>query len=227
MGSTLVQLRDLVKANTGVKEDPNYPNLLLNRWINDAQRDIQLKLFHLGYKEFKSSDSLTLSAGTLGANSLKTAPLSSDCPTRMGVPNWLLYIETSTADDPTVSSVAYPIPDRDFNENLINTYLAPTNKKPLCTIINDKIYISPSTITIATAHYYKEVTDMSADSSTLDLPESFSSFVTRLVEIRVESRKGKLQDKQAAMAELDSDLGKAFQAVQIQKTEEPKTMSLQ
>ena len=103
--STLVQLRDLIKANTGIKKDRNFTNPLLNRWINDAQRDIQLKLFHLGYTEFRGSDSLTLSSGTLGGESVKTAPLSSDVPTRMGVPNWLLYIDASIPICPCISDL--------------------------------------------------------------------------------------------------------------------------
>jgi len=231
MASTRVQLRDLVKANTDIQRDPNFRDTLLDRWINDAQREVQLKLFHLGYTEFKSSDALTLTAAKYSSvtNNVRTAPLSTDCPTRMGVPNWLLFIEVSdTIADGTVVThgVAYPIPAGVFKEHLRNTYLAPTVNHPICTVLADKLYLAPVGIDTATAHYYKEVTDMSADSSTLDLPESFSSFVTRSVEMRVEDRQGKLQDKQAAMIELDNDLGKAFQAVQIQKTEEPQTVSL-
>jgi len=229
MASTLIQLRDLVKANTGIKEDPNFTNTLLDRWINDAQRDIQLKLFHLGYKEFKGSDSLTLSSGTLADKSVKTAPLSTDVPTRMGVPNWLLYIDANnSAGGATDKGLAYPVSDRVFLEHLRNTFLVPTTNQPLCTIIDNLIYLAPSTLDTATAHYYKETTDMASDSASLDLPESYAVFVTRTVEVRVEDRKGKLQDKQAAMLELDNDLAKALQSLQMMKTEEPQqTVSLQ
>ena len=230
MASTLVQLRDLVIANTGIKGDPNFAHALLNRCVNDAQRDVQLKLFNLGYTEFKSSDSLTLTAAAYssGSNNVKTAPLSSDCPTRMGIPNWLLFIEVNDSGAGGTSyGVAYPVSAGVFKEQLRNTYLAPTTLYPICTVLDDKLYLAPLAIDVATAHYYKEVTDMSADSSTLDLPESFSSFVARSVEMRVEDRKGKLQDKQAAMQELDKDLAQTFQALQIQKTEEPQTVSLQ
>ena len=228
MPSTLVQIRDLIKANTGIKEDPNFTNPLLNRWINDAQRNIQLKLFHLGFREFKSSDSLTLSSGTLGDKSVKTSPLSTDCPNRMGVPNWLLYVECSiAAGSATDKGLAYPVSDRVFLEHLRNTFLAPTSNEPLCSIINDKIYISPSTIDTATAHYYKETTDMASDAGTVDLPESFVHFLARLVELRIEDRKGKLQDKESKMRELDKDLSDALQSLQIQKVEdlvEPQTL---
>lgn len=228
MSSTLLQLRDLIKANTGIKEDPNFPNPLLNRWINDAQRNIQLKLFHLGFKEFKGSDSLTLSAGTLGDKSVKTSPLSTDVQSRMGVPNWLLYIDCSiAAGGATDKGLAYPVSDRVFLEHLRNTFLAPTSNQPLCTIIDDKIYIAPSTIDTATAHFYKETTDMASDAGTLDLPESFGHFVARLVEMRIEDRKGKLNDKESKMRELDKDLSDALQSLQIQKVEdlvEPQTL---
>lgn len=228
MASTLLQLRDLIKANTGIKEDPNFTNALLNRWINDAQRDIQLKLFYLGYTEFVGSDSLTLSSGTLGDKSIKTSPLSTDVPNRMGVPNWLISVNCSVAvGGATDKGLAYPVSNRVFLEHIRNTFLAPTNYQPLCTILDDKIYISPSTIDTATAFYYKETTDMASDAGTLDLPEAFAYFVTRLVELRVEDRKGKLADKQAAMAELDNDLAKALQSLQIMKVQEPNTVSLQ
>jgi hypothetical protein len=220
MPSTLVQIRDLIKANTGIKEDSDFTNVLLNRWINDAQRNIQLKLFHLGFREFKSSDSLTLSSGTLGDKSVKTSPLSTDCPNRMGVPNWLLYIDCSNSGGgASDKGLAYPISDRVFLEHLRNTFLSPTSSEPLCTIIDDKIYIAPSAIDTATAHYYKETTDMASDSASVDLPESFVHFLARLVEMRVEDRKGKLQGKESKMRELDKDLSDALQSMQFQKVE--------
>lgn len=229
MASTLVQIRDLIKANTGIKEDPNFTNALLNRWINDAQRQVQLKLFHLGYKEFTGSDSLTLSAGTLGAQNIKTAPLATDVPNRMGVPNWLIYIDCFySGGGVTDKGLAYPVSNRVFHEHLKNSFMAPTTQQPLCTIIDDKIYISPATIDTATAYYYKETTDMSGDSSTVDLPESYVSFIARMVEMRVEDRMGKLQDKQGKMIEFDKALKETFEAFQIMKVEEPQqTMSLQ
>lgn len=228
MSSTLVQIRDLIKANKGILSDPMFSDALLNRWINDSQRSIQLKLFFLGYKEFKSSDSLTLSSGTLGKKSVKTAPLSTDCPNRMGVPNWLLFIDCSVAaGGATDKGLAFPVSERAFNELIENTFLAPTNAKPLCTIIDDKIYISPSTIDTAVAHFYKETTDMSSDSSTLDLPEAFNSFVMRLVEMRIEERQGKLADKDEKMRELDKDISDALKSLQIMKVDEVKPMTLQ
>ena len=227
MASTLLQLRDLIKANTGIKEDPNFANALLNRWINDAQRSVQLKLFFLGYKEFKSSDSLTLSSGSLGVNTVKTAPLATDCPNRMGVPNWLIFVDCGIAAQVTQKGIAYPISERSFDELIKNTFLTPTAVAPICTIIDDKIYISPSTIDTATAHYYKETTDMASDAGTLDLPEAFNSFVMRMVEMRIEDRMGKLNDKQQKMIELDKDIADSLKALQIQVTQEPSTVSLQ
>ena len=93
--------------------------------------------------------------------------------------------------------------------------------------MDDKIYIAPSTLDTATAHYYKETTDMSSDSSTLDLPESFNTFVMRLVEMRIEDKMGKLNDKDEKMRELDKDISDSLKALQIQKIEEPQVMALQ
>lgn len=229
--STLANLRHLVRANTGVIEDPNFTDTLLDRWINDAQRDVQLKLFHLGYTEFKSSDTLSLTAAKYSSatNNINTAPLSSDCPNRMGVPNWLLQVDVNDSGGGGANyGVAYPISPRDFKEHLANTFLAPTVKKPACVILDDKLYLAPVDIDVAIAHYYKEVTDMASDAGTLDLPEAYGSFVVRAVELRIADRQGKLQDKQSAMVELDKSLKDAFQALQIQKVEEPsETVVLQ
>lgn len=226
--STLVQIRDLVKANAGVKEDPNFTNPLLNRWINDAQRTIQLKLFHLGYTEFLSTDSLTLSAGTLGDKNVKTSPLSTDVPNRMGVPNWLVYVDASNSGGgATDKGLAYPVSNRVFLEHLRNTFLAPTANQPLCTIMDDKIYLAPSALDTASAHYYKQTTDMSSDSDNADLPEPFVPYIGRLVEMRIEDRKGKLADKESQMRELDKDISDVLNSLQMQKIEETQTKSLQ
>ena len=227
MSSTLVQIRDLIKANTGVIDDPEFTDALLNRWINDGQRSVQLKLFHLGYTEFKSSDSLTLSSGTFGGQDVKTSPMATDVPNRMGVPNWLLYVDCSASGGAADKGLAYPVSNRAFREHLKNTFLAPTTSNPLCTIEADKIVIAPSTIDTAVAHYYKETTDMSSDSSTMDLPESFNTFVMRLVEMRIEDRRGKLADKDEKMRELDKDIADSLKALQIMKVEETNIMSLQ
>jgi hypothetical protein len=221
--STLVNIRDLIKAKADIKGDPNFTNVLLNREINDAQRNIQLRLFHLGYTEFRGSDTLTLSSATLADQSLKTAPMSTDCSNRMAVPNWLIYIDCSVSGGGiTDSGLAYPVSEKVFLEHLRNGFLTPTNYEPKCMILNDLIYIAPSTIDTAIAHYYKEATDMASDSDTVDIPETFVKFIVLLVLLQIDDTKGRLADKQAALAELNNDIQKAFEAFKIQEVEEIK-----
>lgn len=230
MASTLIQIRDLVKANARIMEDPEFTDALLNRWINDAQRSVQLKLFYLGYTEFKSSDSLTLSAAAYASssNNVKTAPLSTDVPNRMGVPNWLIQIDVNDSGGGGSSyGIAYPVTDRAFKELLSNTFLTPTVPNPICTVLDDKIYLAPVDIDVAVAHYYKLTTDLSSDSDTIDLPEPFVDFVVRMTEMRVEDKKGRLQDKQSKMLEIDKDLADQLKALQIQMTETKPIQTLE
>jgi len=224
--STLVNVRDLIKARSKVQGDPDFPNTLLDRIINDSQRNVALRLFHLGWKELKGTDSLTLSGGKWGDEDTKQADLTSDCPNRMGIPNWLIMVETTGA---TYNSYAYPISDRVFHEHLTNSYLAPTEKQPKCTIgSGDELHLAPDTIASATAFYYKNPTDLSSDSDTMDIPEEFVDFVVQRVILEIDDVKGRLQDKESALNKLESEIGKSFEALKIQTVEkQQETASLQ
>ena len=64
-------------------------------------------------------------------------------------------------------------------ENLRNSYLAPTELEPIFSRKNNLLIIAPSTITAATAVYYKAITDLSADADLTTIPENYEEFIYR------------------------------------------------
>ncbi len=223
--STLADIKGLVRTQAVIVGSPDFPDALLDRWVNDAQRYIALRLFHLGWKELKGTDSLTLSSGVWGDETTKKAALTSDCPNRMGVPNWLISLETTGV---TYDAYAYPISDRLFHEHLTNLFFAPTEKIPICAIKSgDELHLAPSTITAAKAFYYREPTDMATDAATLAIPESFVKHIISSVIMRVDDKKGKLADKQAALVELNNNIAESFKAIKFQEADSVEIKELQ
>ena len=91
-----------------------------------------------------------------------TAPLSTDCPSRLFEGrDAVKYIETTGV---TSNGIAKYVDDDVLVENLRNSYLAPTELEPIFSRKNNLLIIAPSTITAATAVYYKAITDLSADA---------------------------------------------------------------
>ncbi len=223
--STLANIKGLVRIQADIVGSPDFPNALLDRWTNDAQRYIALRLFHLGWKELKGTDSLSLSSGAWGDETTKKADLTSDCPNRMGVPDWLISLETTGV---TYDAYAYPISDRLFHEHLTNTYFAPTEKIPICTIKSgDELHLAPSTITGAKVFYYKDPADMATDAATVDIPESFVKHIISSVIMQIDDKKGKLADKQAALVELNNNITESFKAFKFQEADSVEIKELQ
>ena len=208
MSATLLELRDQIIIDAGVIEDPLFPSTRLNRMINLAQRYVQTNLNGLGMKKWETSDSLTLADLAFVGYSTVTSNLSVDCPNMLESPNSIIFIETTSDTD--VKGLAKEIDTKSFQEQLSNTYLIPTEVKPVFVRLNNKIYISPVTMASATAYYYKAVTDLSSDSGETEIPVEFEMFIVEKVVTEIKEILGKLQDKELAQKQLEADMREAY-----------------
>ena len=181
---TLLNFTDLIKVERPeIRQNANFPRAVLVRLVNDAQKYVQVQLAHLGIKQWEATDSLTLSASTLASQNVKTAPLSTDCPSRLFEGrDAVKYIETTGV---TSNGIAKYVDDDVLVENLRNSYLAPTELEPIFSRKNNLLIIAPSTITAATAVYYKAITDLSTDADLTTIPENYEEFIIKraLIEI--------------------------------------------
>jgi hypothetical protein len=229
---TLLNARDLIKAERPeIRQNPDFPNPLLTRIINDAYKWTQIQLAHLGIKQWESTDSLTLSAGTIADKSTKTAPLATDCPGRLfDGRNAIKYIECSViggGGGSTDKGVAHYVDDDVFLEHLRNSYFAPTNYEPIFTRKGNLIHIAPSTIDTAVAYYYKAVTELSSDSDTFSIPENFEEYIIKRSLVEIDAINKKIQDKAEALNDLSKDIKDSFNAVEFAKADESDAMRLQ
>ena len=209
--ATLKQLRDQIIIDAGVSGQPLFTTTRLDRMINLAQRYVQTNLNGLGMKKWESSDSLTLSAITTFAGlGVRKAPLSTDCPNMLESPNSIIFIETTDTDTST-SAIAYEVDMKNFQEQLANTYLAPTVSKPVFMRLANYIYLAPSSLDSATAYYYKAVADLSSDSSSTEIPVEFEDFIIKKVVLDIDDILGKLQDKELAQRQLEKDMAMSYE----------------
>ena len=82
--ATRAEIRDLIRVKRPeLFSNTKFPNLVIDELINQAQRFVQLNLAHLGIKQWEATDTLTLSSGAFMGTTVKTAPLSTDCPNRL------------------------------------------------------------------------------------------------------------------------------------------------
>ena len=223
---TLINFIDLVRVERpDTRGNPNFPKAVITRLINDAQKYVQVQLAHLGVKQWEATDSLTLSSGTLGGQNVKTANLSTDCPSRLFEGrDAIKYIETTGV---TYNGVAKYVDDDILIENLRNGLLAPTELEPIFSRKNNLIYIAPSTITAGTAVYYKAVTDLASDSDATTIPENYEDFIVKRVLIEVDSILEKLNNKIEAINQLSKDIKDSFQSFGLVNQIEPTNAKLQ
>lgn len=208
MPATLLQLKDQIIIDSGIEGNPKFPSLRLTRLINLAQRKVQTQLNGLGMRKWENSDSLTLSPGTFNIVGIKTSSLSTDFPNMIESPNSIIFIECTGVSN---SGLAYEVDKDRFAEQLANTYLAPTEKQPIFMRLAQKVYIAPSTITSATAYYYKNITDLSADSDITEMPAEFEEYIVKNVIIDIEYILGKLADKSGAQNQLANEVSQAYE----------------
>lgn len=223
---TLINFIDLIRVERPeIRANADFPKAVIVRLINDAQKFVQVQLAHLGIKQWEATDSLTLSSGTLAGSNVKTAPLATDCPSRLFEGrDAVKYIETTGVSN---NGIARYIDDDLFIENLRNSYLVPTESEPIFTRKNNLLCLAPSTITAATAVYYKSITDLSSDSDTTSIPENYEEFIVKRALIEVDSILEKLQNKVETIAQLEKDIKDSFQSFGFVKMEEPTNVKLQ
>lgn len=223
---TLINFIDLIRVERPeIRANADFPKAVIVRLINDAQKFVQVQLAHLGIKQWEATDSLTLSSGTLAGSNVKTAPLATDCPSRLFEGrDAVKYIETTGVSN---NGIARYVDDDLFIENLRNSYLVPTESEPIFTRKNNLLCLAPSTITAATAVYYKSITDLSSDSDTTSIPENYEEFIVKRALIEVDSILEKLQNKVEAINQLSKDIKDSFQSFGFVKMEEPTNVKLQ
>lgn len=209
MASNLKQIRDQIIIDANISGQPAFPTLRLNKMINLAQRYVQTNLNGLGMKKWESSDSLTLSDVDFAGVTTRQSNLSTDCPNMLESPNSIIFIATAgIAGD---NSLAYEIDIRKFQEQLNNTFLAPTLAKPIFMRLANKIHIAPDEVITATAYYYKAITDLSADTDITEIPIEFEDFIIKKVVLDIDDILGKLQDKELAQRQLEKDIQSSYE----------------
>ena len=209
MSATLLQLRDQCIIDAGIEGEPKFPTTRLNRMINLAQRYVQTNLNGLGIKKWEASDSLTLAAGGFVGTSIKKSDLSVDCPNMLESPNSIIFIDITAGA--AEYGLAYEIDVKNFKEQLGNTYLAPVYSSPVFMRLANFIYLAPSTISIATAYYYKAITDLASDSVATEIPIEFEDFIIKKVVLDIDNILGKLQDKELAQRQLEKDINATYE----------------
>lgn len=209
--ATLKEYRDQCIIDSGVSGNPLFPILRLNRMINLAQRYVQTNLNGLGMKKWETSDELTLSASTtFSGGGVRKSSLAVDCPNMLESPNSIMFIATTDSGTST-DAIAYEVDRKNFQDQLLNTYLSPTEKKPIFMRLANFIYLAPSTIDTATAYYYKAVADLTSDSSSTEIPLEFEELVIKKVVLEIEAILGKIQDKVVATQQLEKDIQTTYE----------------
>lgn len=230
MSSSLLQFREQVRIKRPeIQGDRYFTDLVLNRYLNEGQWFVQTQLASLGIKEWEASDSLTLSAGTLGGENVKTASLATDCLNRLfDDKRAIKFIDCAVSTGAvTDKGIAHYIDDDKFVELLKNSYLAPTAKEPVFTRLNNLIYIAPSTIDTATAFYYKAITVMALDADVSTIPIAFEEFIVKRALISVDEQLGKLAQKEEKINQLMGDLKNTFTSIGTALASEQPTAQLQ
>lgn len=218
--TTLLQIRDQVFLDAGIKNNPDFPPARVNRIINLAQRYVQTMLNGLGFKRFETSISIgTPSAGFHGATAIKTFTVATLLD-MLESPSSILLIETS---DGTTKGIARPVDPNIFEEQISNTYLAPSLAKGVFTRLSGNILLSPATITSGAAHYYKNITDLSGDTDTSEIPLEFIEFVIKKAVLDINESLGKLQNTAKATQDLESRLSEVYQKFHGKQQEQTRS----
>jgi hypothetical protein len=215
MSATLLELRDQLIIDTGVQGNPQFPTGRLNRLLNLAQRYIQTELNGLGMKKWETAQDISggLTGATFSGVSVKTVDIGSTYFLHMlESPDSILFLDCSGVEEEVqYNGIAYAVDVSRFQEQVSNTYLAPTLKKPVFTRLANKVWIAPSIVTSATAYYYKAITDMTSDVSTTEIPIEFEGFLLKKAVLEVEQILGKLDEKELKMRQLEKDIASAYQ----------------
>ena len=72
--------------------------------------------------------------------------------------------------------------------------------------LNNYVWLAPVDITVATAYYYKAITDLSGDSDTTEIPVEFEEYIIKKSVIEIQSDLGVAQDKEGQIALLNKSI---------------------
>lgn len=224
MSSSLLLLRDQIIIDAGIEGNPKFPTPRLNRIINLAQRYVQTELNGLGMKKFETTDALTLGSSTFAGYSVKkSAVIGTDCPNMLESPSSIIYIDCNNG---STYGIATEVDKDKFLETAKNSLLVPTLKEPVFMRLANYIWLLPSTITAATAYYYKAILDLSGDSDVTEIPTEFEEYIIKKSLLEIEAILGKIQEKELAGAELTKNIQSAYEKF-ISKQVEPNRANQQ
>jgi hypothetical protein len=213
--ATLKELRDEIVLIAGVKGNPDFPPTMLNRRINHSQRYVQTELNGLGMKKWETAQVITAglaaAAYNSASNNVKKCPINLTYFTNMlESPKSIIQIEVNDAGDPSYG-IAREISPENFEEQLSNTYLAPTVGKPVFMRLSGSVWLAPVGITAATAHYFKAVADLSADATLTEIPIEFEDFIIKKTVLEIKNIKGEIQNMQIEQGKLDKEIQSSYE----------------
>lgn len=214
MAATLKQLRDkIILDRPKLIGHVDFPDARLNKEINLAQRYVQSEIAGIGFYKWQTSNAVTggLTAGTHAGSNVKTVTINATYfPNMLETPKSIRHFDIS---DGTTNGIAREVAEENLQEKLSNTFGAPTLKQGCFTRMDNTIILAPSTITTATAHYYKIVTDLTTDADVTEIPTEFESFVIKKVLIEVDDIMGDLNNKASAVQQLANDIQATYQGI--------------
>lgn len=229
--ATLAELRGEIVLLAGVKGNPDFTPLLINRRINHSQRYVQTELNGLGMKRWEASQVITagLTNGAYNSpttNVKKVAIGTTYFPNMLESPKSIIEIHVNDSADPASHGIAREVSVNNFEEQLLNPFTTPTLTKPVFIRLNQFVWLAPSTITAATAYYYKAVADLSSDASITEIPVEFEDFIIKKAVLELKNMKGEVQEMQIRQAELDKELREAYNKF-LGKTQEEQRIDIQ
>jgi hypothetical protein len=203
---TEVELREQVKLDAKVLDDPLWQGKRITNMLNQAQRWLQLKLIKQGSMDWKRNVSKGLSNSAYqGNNTSLVEPITDrlrDMPIEAVLP------------DTTAVKPAKEVKLNNFYEVKSNTVLAPTADAPIFIMVDDSIHIYPRSIdTDAYVTYTKIVPSLTFNNSSTEseIPLESQEIIIERVVMQIKSADGDEQVKQAKYAEIDRELTNKYQ----------------
>lgn len=225
--STLKQLRDqLVLENQSIVGDPYVGATMLNKWINDAQKFVQLQLSGLGMKKWETPKIFTypgtMGLGSIGGIAFKTIDINStNFPDIIEDVKAIRYISlTHTRGLNTYYGMAREISEENI-EDCDNSYMKPTIKSSGFIRTSAKIYIAPDSATAATVHYTRVVTNLTEEDDNTEIPQEYEEFIIKRAKLSIDFYLKKFVDDGLLVQSLAKEIQEKYQ-LSIMKNIETK-----
>ena len=223
--ATLTQLRKQIEIDAGVIADAKFPRVRLLRIINLAQRFVQTQLGGLGFQKWVVTQTvtagLTAAKFSSGTNNVKKIAIDATYfPNLLEFPKSIKFIEVN---DGTNYGEAFEVDEDEFGYSLRNVFLQPSVKDAKFMRLAGSVWLAPVGITVATAYYYKAITDLSADADTTAIPLEFEDQLIKRAVAEIDGINGKLADKQNLLNEISKEIADAYRSTLIRVSEESKT----